>query len=533
MHSVEIELATINQRLNYIASRLPQPATANEPASLHATPVSDGQLGHLPITNEEKSPFQLLGAERTMVSLGLEPGFAQTLLHLEKASPSKSSIQVSRLRLMQQKTGHEALAAFSAHLHLFYPIFRPGFSQSFLEALSGSLAPSSESLLVLTVAAVGLTASQDFALGGSCTDDAAAHCVEAAASSLPHVITDGSLVSVQGLLLLSMYHCCMLQPIRAYDYIVIASIKVQNLVKTLAAQESELTEQIRRTFWAVLLMECELQVQFDVVGSGISNQDDDIALPDSRQPWQSSTEGNLTCDPTSPAISVQSTASDEPDKVQSYFLAEIAMRRMLNRCNTAIRRDPEGHIVYAPGIAMELELQLENWYTYLPGSIRFDYEKDLDFDLLASPSLYPRTDSLSNFLRAQYYCCKVSIYWPAAYQCIQDGCVTSELSQHCERFFNAYIQLMPSILLAVRECMLHRWTLFASIFMTSMAVLKAASTVGIQDGCAVDWARLYQCLQSTQRVDQRIAEGSASLSLLSQTLSARLQVFWDENNIVT
>lgn len=84
------------------------------------------------------------------------------------------------------------------------------------------------------------------------------------------------------------------------------------------------------------------------------------------------------------------------------------MRRMLRRCNTAIGRGANGTICYAPGIAVELQLQLDEWYNYLPEVIRFQ----LDF---ATTTFEVPLDEcpLRNFLRVQYYCCKVAIYWPA------------------------------------------------------------------------------------------------------------------------
>lgn len=130
------------------------------------------------------------------------------------------------------------------------------------------------------------------------------------------------------------------------------------------------------------------------------------------------------------------------------------MRRMLHRCNTAIRRNVNGRFVYAPGIALELELQLDEWYNYLPDIIRFNTNVDApDHDV------HP-VDPLTNFLRVQYYCCKISIYWPAVYQAIHDGVANGQLLDHCQRFFSSYVQLMPSILSAFYECMVNRWTLF-------------------------------------------------------------------------
>jgi hypothetical protein len=208
------------------------------------------------------------------------------------------------------------------------------------------------------------------------------------------------------------------------------------------------------------------------------------------------------------------------DKGHAYFLAEIAMRRMLHRCYTAIRRTPLGEIAYAPGVALELELQLDEWHSYLPDMFHFRHPPADDTYTVAVDLLY--RDPLNEFLRVQYHCCKISIYWPAAYQCIQDGMSTVEVLRHCERFFNAYIQAMPSMLISVRNCIVNRWTLYATIFVTSMAVIQAAETPCIRDGCAVDWSRLIACLESTREVDRRIVDASPSLSLLHRTLAERL-----------
>lgn len=59
---------------------------------------------------------------------------------------------------------------------------------------------------------------------------------------------------------------------------------------------------------------------------------------------------------------------------------------------------------------------------------------------------------------------------------MKDGVATPEVLRHCERFFNAYIHAIPSMLLSVRTCIVNRWTLYATIFVTSMVVIQAAGT---------------------------------------------------------
>lgn len=128
---------------------------------------------------------------------------------------------------------------------------------------------------------------------------------------------------------------------------------------------------MKRCYWAILLLESELHDQLDLVDSGIWDLDDKIALPDGRHTWHFDHDGDSpTTMPTSPDSTV-SADSGVTDKGQAYFLAEIAMRRMLYRCYTATRRTPLGEIVYVPGAALELELQLNEWYCYLPDMFHF------------------------------------------------------------------------------------------------------------------------------------------------------------------
>ena len=144
------------------------------------------------------------------------------------------------------------------------------------------------------------------------------------------------------------------------------------------------------------------------------------------------------------------------ETTRPYFLAEIAMRRMLHRCNTAVQATSTGKYVYSPGIALELEHQLEEWYSYLPDVNHFEKgDVSQPLELVNLPSC-----PLSNFLRVQYYCCKLSIYWPAVYQAMQDGAATDLILDHCQRFFDSYEMLTPSIVAAFHSCQVNRWTLF-------------------------------------------------------------------------
>ncbi|KAJ6445246.1 C6 transcription factor [Purpureocillium lavendulum] len=455
-----------------------------------------------------------------MVNLGLGDGFAKKLARLESNNPPVGTGTSSRVRLIQHQEALTALAAFSSFVHVWYPVLRPGFSERYLTVISGPLTPGSESCMVLLVAAIGTLAQQDYDLGGSCFDGSSELFLEAAMASLPAVLIENTVESVQCLVLLSIYHCCLSKPCQAYDYAMIASFKVQNLLKYVDVTTGELYEHAKRAYWAVLLLESELRVQFDVVASGIWDHDDHVPLPNSRRAWQFDVE--MGSPPQGPATTPGSNISSDmtqTDQTQSYFLAEISMRRMLHRCNTAIRRNSQGGIVYAPKIARELELQLDEWYKNLPDPVRFQRPELNGFGAVSGET---SNDPQSSFLCVQYYCCKLSIYWPAVYQSMQDDRATTEVLKHCERFFNAYMHLMPNMLICIRYCIVNRWTLYASIFMTSMAVIQASQNSYLRSSCIIDWPRLLQCVESTVTVDRRFVDASPSLSFLEQTLAQRV-----------
>jgi hypothetical protein len=307
----------------------------------------------------------------------------------------------------------------------------------------------------------------------------------------------------------------------------IASFKVQNLLRiTEPGADKERYEQVKRAYWAILLLESELQDQLDAARSGIWSYDDDITLPDDRGTWVLDAETGA-----SPAIAITpaSLQSAEEEvrttRTQAYFLAEIAMRRMLHRCNTATKATPDGTVSYAPGVALELQRQLDEWYSYLPDIIRFEHDdQSFDFNLLNSPGgQLTFTEPLSNFLKVQYHCCRLSIYWPAVYQCIQDSSIaTMNIVEHAERFFDAYIKLMPALLDAVRNCIVNRWTLCTTVFMTTMTALRGSRTPFLREKCVVDWARLEHCLKAARTVDRDVIEASPSLTAMDNTMASRL-----------
>ncbi|KAJ6190382.1 hypothetical protein N7519_000403 [Penicillium mononematosum] len=461
---VEEELNGVNKRLDQLIS-LMLPAQPVSPDVGAAGPRTEYDA----FTNEEYSPFdlpsKLLGNPSVMLTLGLDADFAQVLTRKERIAGPEGLANASARVLVVH---HHALAAFSARVHTWYPILPSGFSQEYFRVLCGPLRPSSESCLSLLVAAIGHIVEQDEAILDT-------PYFETALASLPTIIAECSIRSVQCLMLIGLYYCCLLKPCQAHDYCLIASSKIQNIIKSgLEGDDPNTVEQTRLAYWGVLLLEDEIGGQLDVAKSGIWCLDEHVPLPLCHQTWHFMPESTLRAVPSPPSPGSAHSTHTSVQIMQSYFLAEIAMRRMLHRCNTAVQVTSGGKYVYAPGIALELEHQLEEWYRYLPETNSFvkgDVSQPLA--LVNIPSC-----PLSNFLRVQYYCCKLSIYWPAVYQAMQDGATTNILVDHCQRFFDSYAMLIPSIVAAFRDCWsfyyfrgrhdrskypLFKWALFASV----------------------------------------------------------------------
>jgi len=382
--------------------------------------------------------------------LGLHRDLAIRLLNLERADASRiSPLGGGRVSMLPYNRALSALGAFSEKVHTWYPILHPSFSRQYLHIVGGSFPQSADSCLVLLIAAIGSLAEH-----GSITQaleqrpDAA--YIEVALCFLPVVLAESNVRSIQCFVFLAIYHLCLLKPLQAYDYALIASFKAQNVLRShIYDGDAEQLELVRRAYWAILLIESELAVQFDLAESGIWKADNDTPLPSGHETWHFAPTPSPAADPTSPNSGL--SAGSTSDEMLSYFLAEIAMRRMLQRCRSAVSHTSHGQLVYAPIIAAELQQQLDEWFGYLPEQLRFDRGAQLERTM----SLHP----LSLFLQLQYFACRASIFWPAVYQAMGTGEALEWLLPYCKDFFESYTWFMDSATRASKLCLPNLWTI--------------------------------------------------------------------------
>ncbi len=120
--------------------------------------------------------------------------------------------------------------AFCDKIHHWYPILHPEFFDLYHEKMVGDLLPSSDSCLVLLVAAVGSVA-QCSSITLALEERPDACYIQKALSMLPNVHFEFGLRGVQCLIILSIYYKCIAKPCQAHDYALMASWKAQALFK--------------------------------------------------------------------------------------------------------------------------------------------------------------------------------------------------------------------------------------------------------------------------------------------------------------
>ncbi|KAK9482020.1 hypothetical protein V1527DRAFT_501293 [Lipomyces starkeyi] len=512
---LELEISTIRESLDHITHLL---SYRTEKRHAPSSPVLEAVAGDVPPEQEATPyfPFMTLRTRSMMIIFGVEKDLADFLVNMERADISRLvPSRGSGFLVLQYQRAVNALAAFSERIHTWYLILHTGFSDQFFQSITGSFHNSTDSCLVLLLAAVGSLAESDSVMAALEARPDAPY-IESALAMLPTVLVECSLRSLQCLVLFSVYYCCLVKRCQAHDYALMASFKAQNILKCqLYVDNAEKLELVRRPFWATLLIESELSVQFDLAESGIWKLDSHIPLADSHETWNIATTASPVL-PTSPeSVNSAGTSSDE---MRSYFLAEIAMRRMLHRCTISISTISNGHFIYAPIIAAELELQLEQWH---------------------APDSDNRIESATaGFLQAQYYSCKASTYWPAVYQAIESSEADSDLLPHCRKFFDSYVNFMVSATSTVPRCLPKLWTLYArkeiviealtalhvlilvnSIFIISMAALKDANTPCLRSTMP---SQVAQCFELANETFQIIGGVSPSLSALHEILNERV-----------
>ncbi|ODH53802.1 hypothetical protein GX48_00220 [Paracoccidioides brasiliensis] len=263
------------------------------------------------------------------------------------------------------------IATFFSMVHPCHPILDPDeFYTTYENVMATGLDFSLQSALCLVVFALGVVASQasgdgarsgDWAPGMEYFQPALQILMAESAVSL-----GSNLLLPQTLIFGGVYFAYIARPLHTWKLIHLASTDVQLLLsrsKDIDADESY-KERILEACWSCFLIECDLLGEFNLPRSGIETFVDEMPFPKA---------GNLT------------------DRDGLSYLAEISMRRLLNRVDNSICSRAETSsksdisalamsMTSLTTITSELDQQLLLWHNSVPDIIKPTLGVDSNID---------------------------------------------------------------------------------------------------------------------------------------------------------
>ncbi|KAL4937456.1 hypothetical protein BDV06DRAFT_73440 [Aspergillus oleicola] len=366
---------------------------------------------------------------RELVARPYDP---QTLLQLELAREPLRMVTPVALDLSRAS---DFVKSFFERVNVWYACVNPYTWQSYYNtAVSFAFREGPESCVVLLVLALGCASEYgSIALISTDQDPPGLSYFMAAWNLLPSVMMRNSVVSAQGIILAAAYLFYLVRPLEAWTLLSNASMKLQLLFGNPSRVPVQLRELSVRVYWNALLYESDLLAELDLPHSGIVNFEELVNLP-----------GGFERDDDDEVVDKDHGDRDASDRIASrvgndelwYFLAEIALRRLLNRVS---------HMLYQKGstltlaslapIVSELDFQLSQWYEGLPQPVRFP--------LPHAPLSHP----VQTVLRLRYFACRTIIYRPYILAVFENEQAASDpfVKECCRRCLEATIYQLENI----------------------------------------------------------------------------------------
>lgn len=126
-----------------------------------------------------------------------------------------------------------------------------------------------------------------------------------------------------------------------------------------------------------------------------------------------------------------------------YFLAEIALRRLLNRVSHMLyqrtssysKSPPAAAIAQLDPLVLELDYQLNQWYAGLPPAMQFPLDR------------VPLQNPVQTVLRLRYFACRTIIFRPYILLVLQDETLALDqgVQENCHRCLEACIRQLEYI----------------------------------------------------------------------------------------
>jgi hypothetical protein len=348
---------------------------------------------------------------RDLVSRPYDP---QILLQLEMA---REPLALSKTPCLDLSNTSAYIEAFFSKVNVWYACVNPYNWQShYRVALSNGFREGPESCIVLLVLALGQASCSGSISRAVITEEPPGLPYFAAAwALLPGLMTRNSVLSAQCTVLASAYLFYLVRPLEAWTLLSSTSTKLQLLLSApgrVPARERELSE---RVYWNALLFESDLLAELDLPHSGIVQFEEVVGLPGGFE--QEEEEG---------------VGRDD----LWYFLAEIALRRLLNRVSQLIySKDSMASTQSLEPVVAELDFQLTQWYESLPLPLQFPYSRAL------------LSDPVQTVLRLRYFACRTIIFRPYILAVLdhEQAAMDPSVRENCRKCLEASIRQLEHI----------------------------------------------------------------------------------------
>ncbi|RJE21150.1 hypothetical protein PHISCL_06525 [Aspergillus sclerotialis] len=367
---------------------------------------------------------------RNLISRPYDP---QNLLQLEMAREPLRMSPASPFDLSNMAT---YIQAFFECVNVWYACVNPHtWTRYYKTALACGFREGPESCVVLLVLALGSASHNGSLAFIPQSKEAPGFSYFAAAwSLLPSIMMRNSVSAAQCIVLASAYLFYLVRPLEAWTLLSNVSMKLQLLLANPSRIPLQWKQLSVRLYWNALLYESDLLAELDLPHSGIVQFEELMDLPGNFEELEDEDfDGENECH-DHPRHNAERGPMNGGELW--YFLAEIALRRLLNRVSHMIYQKDSSLTLGSLGpIVSELDFQLSQWYDNLPQPIQFPLTDEL-------PS-----NSVQTVLRLRYFACRTIIYRPyilAVFENEQAG-ADQIVKEYCRRCLEATLRQLENI----------------------------------------------------------------------------------------
>ncbi|KAI0478455.1 hypothetical protein GGR56DRAFT_322593 [Xylariaceae sp. FL0804] len=436
-------------------------------AAAVAAAAGGGGLGtwtsHTPGTNISTMPKVHTSAALHLLQWPLirdlvpRPYDPQMLLQLEMAREPLHSL--AKTPCVDLGNTHAYIEAYFDRVNVWYACVNPyTWRAHYRTALSTGFREGPESCIVLLVLALGQASLRgSIARVVPLEDPPGLPYFTAAWALLPGMMTANSVLAAQCHLLAAAYLFYLVRPLEAWNLLCTTSSKLQLLLMAGAPPaapprvpeaQRELAERI---YWNALLFESDLLSELDLPHSGVVQLEENVGLP-----------GGFVGD------EAEAVGRDD----LWYFLAEIALRRLLNRVSQLIySRDSMASTASLEPVVAELDFQLTQWYESLPLALQFPFTR------AALP------DPVQTVLRLRFFACRTIIYRPYILAVLdsEQAVLDPAVRESCHKCLEAAIRQLEHISAHHAGHMPYLWQGALSIVSQTLLVMGATMSPSLSN----------------------------------------------------